>query len=188
MIKGIFSLKGRGGGPEGKTPGRSACAGKRARGVLVVDCHECHHPQDLADHNCLKGVLRLMAADPTGLHELMLCKDWEIVYDKECVMVLGRLTEVIRFCNGLAFQQPFDDCSSCRSNPRSVISRVIEALPQAAPELDSERPTPSGGHGRACEQCVRSLRSNLDHARVLLTQAEDLVNKTAFRVVTDREH
>lgn len=118
----------------------------------------------------------------------MLCKDWEIVYDKECVMVLGRLTEVIRFCYSLGFQQPFEDCSSCRSNPRSVIGRVVEALPMAAPELDCDRPTISGGHGKACEQCVRSLRLNLDHARVLLTQAEELVNKTAFRVVSNHEH
>jgi hypothetical protein len=156
--------------------------------VLIVDCHECPRPQDLSDHNCLRGVLNLIASDPSGLREVMLSRDWEIVYDGECVTVLDRLCEVIRFCNGLSYQQLFDDCSTCRSNPSLVISRVVDALPQAAPDLDDASHTRSGGHGRACEQCARSLRSNLDHARALLSQGEDLANKTAYRVVTGNEH
>lgn len=184
----IFRTGGREERAEEKVPGRTACAGRKARGILTVDCRTCRHAQDLADQSCLKGVLRLLASDPAGVREIMLSRDWEIVYDRECVMILGRLTEVIRFCNGLTFERLFDDCAACPSNPRSVVSKVVEALPLAAAELDACHHSPSGGHGRACEQCVRTLRSNLDHARTLLDQAEHLVNKTAYRVVPEHEH
>ncbi len=153
-----------------------------------MDCRDCRNTPDLADQTCLKGVLRLMASDPSGVREIMLSRDWEIVYDRECAMVMERLTEVIRFCNGLSFEQLFDDCDACPSNLRSTVSRVIEALPLASSELATDRPSPLGSHGRACEQCVRALRSNLDHARTLLDQADELVNKTAYRVVPDHEH
>jgi hypothetical protein len=173
---------------EERAPGRAACAGRKVHGILTVDCRNCRHAQDLADQDCLKGVLRLLASDPMGVREIMLTRDWELVYDQECVEIMGRLTEVIRFCNGLNFDRHFDDCAACPSNPRSVVSRIIEALPLAATELYGDQRGVLGDHGRACEQCVRTLRSNLDHARTLLDQAGQLVNKTAYRVVLDHEH
>ncbi|MDW5563654.1 MAG: hypothetical protein SA339_10545 [Methanomassiliicoccus sp.] len=183
----LFSKRARSRPPERK-PMHPTCAGHRERGVLVVDCHGCRQKQDLTDQRCLKGIIRLMSAEASGIHGVMLCRDWEVVYDQECVDVLSGLGDIARFANGISFQQPFEDCSSCLSNPRTVISRVVDCLPQAAPELDTRYTRPSGGHGRACEQCVRSMRSNLDHAKLLLEQAGIVINKAAYRVVRSDEH
>jgi hypothetical protein len=105
----------------------------------------------------------------------------------ECVEVLSGMGDIIRFCNGLSFQSLFDDCVTCPSNPRSVISRVVDCLPRAAPEMDAQHSRPSGGHGRACEQCGRTLRSNLDHIHVMVERAEGRIHRAAYRVVTANE-
>lgn len=167
---------------------RPACTGHRERGALIVDCHGCHQKQDLADPRCFKGVIKLMSAEAPGIREVMLSRDWEIVYDEECVDVLASMGDIVRFANSINFQQPFEDCSTCLSNPRTVIARMVDGLPKVAPELDTRYTRPSGGHGRACEQCVRSLRSNLDHARMMLDRAEMQINKAAYRVVRIDEH
>jgi bacterioferritin-associated ferredoxin len=167
---------------------RPSCVGRRERGTLVVDCRGCRQKQDLADQRCFKGIIKIMSAEAPGIREVMLSRDWEIVYDQECADVLAGMGDIVRFANGINFQQPFEDCASCLSNPRTVIARVVESLPQASPDLDTRHSRPSGGHGRACEQCVRSLRSNLDHARNMLEQVEMQINKAAYRVVNFDEH
>ncbi|MBI0584090.1 MAG: hypothetical protein ISF22_07670 [Methanomassiliicoccus sp.] len=164
-------------------PARPACSGRKIKGALLVDCQDCRQGQDLADRLCFKGVVRLMAAETPGIKEVTLSRDWQVVYGKDCVDVLFAMSEMIRFCNGLNFRLPFEDCASCPSNPRSVIARVTEALPRAAPELDTSFARQSGGHGRACEQCVGTLRSNLDHTRMMLDRAERIISKAAYRVV-----
>jgi hypothetical protein len=173
--------------PERRTV-RPACAGRRERGALIVDCHGCRQKQDLTDPRCFKGIIKLMSTEAPGVREVMLSRDWEIVYDQECADVLAGMGDIIRFANGINFQQPFEDCSSCMSNPRTIIARVVDGLPQSAPELDTRYTRPSGGHGRACEQCIRSLRSNLDHAKLMLERAEVQINKAAYRVVCSDEH
>lgn len=174
--------------PSEKRTMRPVCAGRRERGALVVDCRDCRQKQDLADQRCFKGIIRLMSAEAPGIREVMLSRDWEMVYDQECANVLAAMGDIVRFANGISFHQPFEECSSCPSNPRTVIARVVDQLPHAAPELDTRYPRPSGGHGRACEQCVRSLCSNLDHARHMLEQAEMQVNRSAYRVVRSDDH
>jgi len=174
--------------PAEKRTVRPACSGRRERGTLVVDCRGCRLKQDLAEPRCLKGVIRIMASEAPGIREIMLSRDWEIVYDRECADALSGVGDIIRFTNGITFQQPFEDCTSCLSNPRTVIARVVDSLPQPAPELGTHYSRPSGGHGRACEQCVRTLRINLDHVKHLLDLAEQRINKAAFRVVSNDEH
>lgn len=167
---------------------RPTCAGHRERGSFIVDCHGCRQAQDLADPRCLRGMIRAMSAEAPGIREVMLTRDWEVVYDQECTDVLASMGDIIRFFNSISYQQLFEDCSSCPSNPRTVVARVVDCLPETAPELDTRFARPSGGHGRACEQCVRSLRSNLDHARLMLERTGSQINKAAYRVVGSDEH
>ncbi len=174
--------------PSERRAARPACTGRRERGCLTIDCHGCRQKQDLTDPRCFKGVVRLLSAEAPGIREVMLSRDWEIVYDEECVDVLAAMGDIVRFANGINFQQPFEDCSSCPSNPRTVIAKVVDHLPRAAPELDARYPRPSGGHGRACEQCIRTLRTNLDHAQHMLEQAEVRINRVAYRVVRSDDH
>jgi hypothetical protein len=174
--------------PSERRTARQVCSGRRERGSLIIDCHDCRQKQDLTDPRCFKGIIRLLSAEPPGIREIMLSRDWEIVYDEECAEVLASMGDIIRFANGINFQQPFEDCTVCPSNPRTVIARVVDHLPLAAPELDTSYPRPSGGHGRACEQCVRALRINLDHAKHMLEMAEARINRAAYRVVSSDEH
>ncbi len=174
--------------PARPQPGRAGCSGKRDGGNLLVDCQGCRQAQSLADQHCLKGVLRLMAADPPNIREIVLVRDWHICYGRDVVEMLSKVADVLRFCNGLGFDRPFDDCAACSSNPRLVVSRVVDSLPRAAPELDTRNPRPSGGHGRACEQCVHNLRTNLDHARLLLEEAEASMSRTSVPVVSPDDH
>lgn len=183
----LTMIKGRA-RPARPQPGRTGCSGKREGGTLVVDCQGCRQAQNLVDQHCLKGVLRLIAADPPNIREIVLVRDWHICYGREVVDILSKVADVVRFCNGLQFDRPFDDCAACSSNPRLVVSRVVDFLPRAAPELDTRNPRPSGGHGRACEQCVHNLRTNLDHARLMLDGAEASMRKTSVRVVSPDDH
>lgn len=183
----LFHLR-RAAGPAERRAVRPSCAGRRERGALIVDCRGCRQKQDLADPRCLKGIIGIMASEAPGIREVMLSRDWEIIYDQECVEALSGISDIVRFANSIQFQQPFEDCSSCPSNPRTVIARMVDGLPRAAPEMDAWHTRPSGGHGRACEQCVRTLRSNLDHAKHMLDLAEMRINKAAFRVVSSDDH
>lgn len=183
----FLAIKGEQRRAVGDAPRRSSCNGRKERGVLKVDCRGCTGEQDLAEQGCLKGIIHLMAAEPSGVKEILLSRDWEIAYDSECASILLHLAEVVRFGQGLDFHEPFDGCSSCRSNPRGVASRVMEALPRRAAELDGNLTLPMGGHGRTCEQCVSSQRTNLGHMSMLMSQAEELINKSAFRVVLNRD-
>ncbi len=169
---------------KGASPARAGCSGRREGSTLVVDCQGCRQGQSLADQHCLKGVLRLMAGGTPNVHEIVLMRDWHVLYGREVVEALAKLADVVRFCHGLGFDRPFDDCAACPSNPRLVVSRVVDCLPRAAPELDTRNPRPSGGHGRACEQCVHDLRVNLDHARRMLEEAEGSVRRTPCQVVS----
>ena len=140
--------------------------------TLIIDCRGCRQTQTLADQHCLKGVLRVMAGGTSNVREIVLDRDWQILYGKDVVEVLSKLADVVRFCNGINLERRFEDCATCPSNPRMVVSRVVEHLPRNAPELDTRNPRPSGGHARACEQCVRELRLDLDHVRRMLEQVE----------------
>ena len=173
--------------PEERRIARAACTGHKDRNALIVHCQECRHGQDLGDQHCLRGVIRLMAADPSGIREVTLVREWQITYGLECVEVLTGIGDIIKFCNAISYQNLFDDCAACPSNPRSVVSRIVDCLPRAASDLDPRTPRPSGGHGKACEQCVRSLSSNLNHITHMLERSEGQINKAAYRVVTAGE-
>jgi hypothetical protein len=188
MRNNLFSFNRGTDRPEERRTARPACSGHKDRNALIVHCQECRHGQDLGDQRCFKGVIRLLAADPSGVREVTLDRDWQITYGPECVDVLTGIGDIIRFCNGLSYQNPFDDCAACPSNPRSVVSRIVDCLPRAAPELDPRNSCPSGGHGKTCEQCARSLRSNLDHVHLMLERSERRINKVAYRVVMADEH
>ncbi len=175
-------------GPAERRAVRPSCIGKRERGALIIDCRGCRQKQDLADPRCLKGIIRIMASEAPGIREIILSRDWEIIYDQDCVDALSAISDIVRFANSIQFHQPFEDCATCLSNPRTVIARMVDGLPRAAPEMDASFARPSGGHGRACEQCIRTLRSNMDHARHLLDLAETRINKAAFKVVSSNDH
>ncbi len=166
-------IKGARGGGSPRT--RAGCSGRMEGHTLIIDCRGCRQAQSLAEQHCLKGALSLIAGGTANVREIVLDSNWQVHYGKEVVEILSRLADVSRFCHGLAFAQPLQDCSACPSNPRRVVSRVIDWLPRKAPELDTRTPRPSGGHARTCEQCVHDLRHNLDHVRHMLTEVEALI-------------
>jgi hypothetical protein len=178
----VARLMNRAGGRTEQRPGRSPCTMKRSNGVLRVDCRNCPQGQSLEDPVCLKAVVRALASDQ-GIREVLLSRDWEVAYDRQCVEALSRLADVLKFCSVLSFHLPFEECAACSSNPKAVMGRVMEALPRAAPELDTEVLRLSVSHGRACEQCSSALKSNLDHVSVLLSEAERYINRVAYKVV-----
>ena len=165
--------------------GRRGCEYSKTNGTVRVECDGCANGQSHNCPPCFKGVLRILANE-SEVRELLLARDWEVSYDVECVRVLSAVAEVNRFCSSLTYSLPFESCPSCGANPRGMISRVIERLPQGiGAELASQlRPGP---HGAACEQCVRTSMNNLEHIAFLLDEAERKVARTAFRVVTVNE-
>lgn len=169
--------------PVGRPSARRSCESRKSNGTLVVNCKGCPHEQSLESTACFKGVLKALSNE-TGVREILLSRDWEIVYDRDCVVVMESLAEVTKFCSGISFYPAFEDCASCPSNPRTIVSRVLEMLPQSyVPAAASSLRI--GTHGTACEQCVRSLRLNLVHIEQLLSEAERKVARTAFRVVSN---
>lgn len=161
--------------------GRRSCEYHKNNGIIEVCCQDCAQTQNLENPTCFRGVLRILSSE-TGVREVLLARDWVISYDRECVETLGSLAEVIRFCNGLPYRCSLEECPSCSSNPRAIIARIIDRLPQTV-ETSSMISLRTGGHGLTCEQCVRATRSNLDHIALLMNETEKKVARTAFRVV-----
>jgi len=178
-------LWGKGRGQAVRASPRRGCEYRKSNGTVRVECTGCANGQSLDCPPCFKGVLRILANEG-GVREVLLARDWEIAYDQECVTALGAVAEVYRFCAGLSFSLPFESCPSCSANPRGLIGRVTDRLPQVVgPDAARLRPGP---HGTACEQCVRTSRNNLEHIASLLCEAERKVARAAFRVVTADEH
>lgn len=181
----LGSLWGRGRGAAVRPAARRGCEYRKSNGAVRVECDGCANGQNLNCPPCFKGVLRILANE-SEVREVLLARDWEIAYDIECVRALSAVAEVNRFCSGLTYSLPFESCPSCAANPRGMISRVTERLPQGVgSELASQlRPGP---HGTACEQCVRTSKNNLEHIASLLSEAERKVARSAFRVVSADE-
>lgn len=159
---------------------RRGCEYLKRNGTIRVECTGCANGQNLDCPPCFKGVLRILANE-SEVREVLLARDWEIAYDQECVRALSAVAEVYRFCGGLSFSLPFESCPSCSANPRGLIGRVTDRLPQVVGQ-DAALLRP-GPHGRACEQCVQASRGNLEHVASLLLDAERKVARAAFRVV-----
>lgn len=158
---------------------RHGCPHKKVDGIVRIDCQGCEHGQSLECPPCLRGALRILSNE-SGVKQVLLARDWEIAYDEDCVTALSSVAEAARFCSSLTFSLPFEDCPACAANPRGLIGRVMDQLPQGPGALGTLR---AGPHGLACEQCVRTSRSNLDHISAILVEAERLVTRAAFRVV-----
>lgn len=164
-----------------------ACPGHNVRGTLTIDCRECKGEADLTSSRCLRRVIRTMASEAPGLTEVTLSRDWQVSYGSTCTEALNGWADVIRFCDGLNHHLPFEDCSSCRTNPMARMTRVVECLPSMAADMEHRNLASAGGHGRACEQCATTLRSNLDHVRSLVDRADALANRSAYRVVISHD-
>lgn len=154
--------------------------------MLRIECRGCPNAQSLENPTCFKGVLRVLAVE-NGVRRILLSRDWEIIYTADTVAVLIEMAEIVRFCNGLSYELPFEDCRDCTSNPRILVSRTVESLPLLIPEADGV-PLQNGGHGVACEQCIKCTRSNLEHVRYLLLEIERQVTRAAYRIVPGDAH
>ncbi len=181
----LGSLWGRGRKAAVRPAGRRGCEYRKTNGTVRVECDGCTNGQNLNCPPCFKGVLRILANE-SEVREVLLIRDWEISYDAECVRVLSAVAEVNRFCSGLTYSLPFESCPSCGANPRGMISRVTERLPQGVGMEHTSQLRP-GPHGAACEQCVQTSRNNLEHIALLLDEAERKVARSAFRVVPVNE-
>jgi hypothetical protein len=173
-------------GSDGSSAGglaeRRICDYRKEEGTIKINCRDCSQTPTVDNVLCFKGMLRIISSE-SGVREVVLCKDWEIVYDRECVNVLHGVTDVVRFCSGLVFHLPFEECQACSSNPRSIANKVIDNLPRGDAGLVTAFSLGGGGKGLACDNCVRTTRSNLEHISLLLNEAERRITRTAFKVV-----
>jgi hypothetical protein len=147
------------------------CKGSKSHGGLVIDCRGCRGKQDLAEERCLKGIVQLLALDFSGIDEIILSREWEIRYSRDCVSNLTLLAEVQRFLLGIIPQRQFDECAKCQMNPNVVAKRIVSSFSPTSLEIKWNIATPCGPHGKDCELCISSLAKDLEHARYLMANA-----------------
>ncbi len=167
-------------------PASEICPGKRQGSTLVVDCSRCRRGQSIADRGCLHGVLENLRAHPQ-VERILLSHDCEVLYSDGCVDILASLADALDFCRSRFSPAPFDDCQLCPSNPQDLFNRIAEDMIEYRIRSDRRESLRPGNHGQACERCVSSTGSDLNHLDTLLRSAERSINRDVFHIVTEED-
>ncbi|MBC7107588.1 MAG: hypothetical protein H5T41_02165 [Methanomassiliicoccales archaeon] len=158
------------------------CQYTKSEGRLEINCSKCQGKQDLRDPRCFESVLKILSTE-ASISEILLMGDQDVSYDKTVIKILQHASKIeSSFFSAFANFDFNKHCTSCPSNPRSVLDLVIDRL--SVKDLRLLLNDQFDNRSEKCQNCSEKLGFWLKYASTEIEAIERIVAREVFMVVT----
>lgn len=158
------------------------CLYTKSEGRLEINCCKCQGKQDLRNPRCFESVIKILSIEP-GVDEIILMGDQDVSYDKSIIKILQHASKIeSSFFSTFANFDFNKHCTSCPSNPRSVLDLVIDRL--SVKDLRLPLNDQFDNRSEKCQNCSEKLGFWLKYASTEIEAIERIVAREVFMVVT----